>query len=163
MEKIRFVKAREEDTDLVLETLNEATQYKNEHSDDAWGSESWQEREIADSIEAGNRYLVYMGSEVVGSFVLDWTGELWADDCATAAYIHQLALNSNFHGLNIGSKMLDMATIIAKENGKTVLRLDCNYENKKLHEYYEQMNFMLQGTVKSKSANHTIALLQKDI
>ncbi len=46
MEKMRFVKAREEDTDLVLETLNEATQYKNEHSDDAWGSEPWQEREI---------------------------------------------------------------------------------------------------------------------
>jgi ribosomal protein S18 acetylase RimI-like enzyme len=163
MDELHVVLAREEDANLVLEILNEATQYKNKHNDKSWGVEPWQTREILDSIEAGNRYLVFAGKDVVGCFVLDWTDKLWVDDSPNAAYVHQLAVKSNFHGLNIGSKMLDIATSLAKQNGKSLLRLDCNYDNKKLCNYYKKANFTLHNTRQSNNTNNTIALFQKII
>lgn len=163
MDELHVVLAKEKDTNVVLEVLNEATQYKNKHSDDSWGSETWEPNEIKDTIQACNRYLVLIVRDVVGCFVLDWSDTLWPDDSTDAAYIHQLAVKNRYHGLDIGSKILDIAANIAKKNNKHLLRLDCHYDNKKLYEYYKKMNFKLQGTVKSKTANHTIALLQKNL
>jgi len=163
MYELRVVLATEDDTEIVLGILDAATKYKNKHNDNSWGTEPWQTKEIIDSIKAGNRYLVFLGKDVVGCFVVDWADELWTDNTLAAAYIHQLAVKSKFHNKNIGSKILDIAAGIAKQNGKSLLRLDCSYNNKKLCDYYKKMNFKLHSTLQSKNSNQTKVLFQKTI
>jgi len=160
-EKLIINTAQPDDAEMVISILDEATIYKNSHNDKAWGDTPWSVDEVIDSINSGNRYLAYFGTNPVGSFVLEWSDKNWNDNNQDAAFVHQLAVNNSYRNQNIGSQLLEQASNIAKQQGKKLLRLDCSYDNKKLCEYYASNGFVLYKIIQSTNPPMNKALFQK--
>ncbi len=160
-EKLKIDTAQPDDAKTVISILDEATVYKNAHNDKAWGDTPWSVDEIIDSINSGNRYLAYIDTNPVGSFVLEWSDKNWDDNNQDAAFVHQLAINNTYRNQDIGSQLLEQASNIAKQQGKKLLRLDCSYDNTKLCDYYTRNGFSLHKVIQSASPPMNKALFQK--
>lgn len=160
-EKLKINTAQPDDAKKVISILDEATVYKNSQSDTAWGDTPWSVDEIIDSINSGNRYLAYIDTNPVGSFVLNGSDENWDDNNQDSAFVHQLAIKNSYRSQDIGSQLLEQASNIAKQQGKKLLRLDCSYDNKKLCDYYARNGFSLYKVIQSDSPPMNKALFQK--
>jgi GNAT superfamily N-acetyltransferase len=59
--------------------------------------------------------------------------------------VHELAVRRRFSGIDLGRKILELASDMAREEGKQFLRLDCMYENPRLRQYYADCGFRFLG------------------
>jgi len=141
-----MVDANEENVSLVAEVLTDATIYKANLGDLAWGTEGWSDQEVQDSMSESIMYLVYYGGIVAGTVSLQWEDlRNWGDNVANAGYMHRLAVKDEFHGLGLGSQIVEQVMRTAANNGKDFLRLDCEESNKGLCAYYEKLGFVKVG------------------
>lgn len=71
--------------------------------------------------------------------------ELWQaeDNPADALYVHRLVVHPEARGGELGSALLDWASIQASQRGKRWLRLDAWTSNTVLHKYYADRGFSL--------------------
>ncbi len=101
----------------------------------------------------GDVYICELDGQAIGMFLLQKKDDyIWGANDAPAMYVHKLAILGEFAGRGIGTKILAFAEEKAKENGMSLLRLDCSEDNKNLCDYYARQGYK---HVKTKVFNPT--------
>jgi ribosomal protein S18 acetylase RimI-like enzyme len=145
--------------------LNDAVRYKVSKGDEAWGIESWTDKEVAQVIKLENTKLVSMADTIVGCVDLiwedtyNWGTKLGSD--SLAGYIHRLAILSEFKSKDLGAQIINWVSTQVASNGRRYIRLDCQSSNTSLCRYYEDQGFKLVSSKGLRS--ETTAYYQKPV
>ena len=76
----------------------------------------------------------------------EWDHTLWEDaDTASAIYLHRLAINRDFAGEQLGTKMMGWVETGILLKGKACIRLDCVANNPALNTFYQRQGYQLKG------------------
>jgi GNAT superfamily N-acetyltransferase len=120
-----------------------------------WGSTPFSEipnmhTQFADWIDDGTLYVARLDGEIAGTIVV--TGEapkyaahMWDSFPNTGLYIEAFATRRSPEGRGLGRRLLQWAEDYAKQNGKSVLWLDCWADNPDLCDYYERAGYEPRG------------------
>lgn len=137
--------ARPGELGIVLDLMGEAAAWLREKGVNQWQAPFRVER-IADGIAGGRVWFAEIDDEdereVIATITIDdfadpdfWTE---ADDLDSALYVHRMAVRRRYAGLGLGEQMLKWAAMLAREQGKSRLRLDANRDNEALQDYYRR-------------------------
>lgn len=157
-----FTVARPEDLPLVMEILAEAAACLKQKGIDQWPSppnEHWQRR-MAAAIARREVYTVGITPNRFGIVRFTWTDPYWPDD-NLAGYVHSMAIRPARQGKNVGGAILSWAAMMAQQQGKQFLRLDCLAGNSRLCRYYEDQGFSYQGEIIDQ--DYLAALYEREI
>ena len=147
MESLSFTIAERSDIPILSDVLREATQHKIRHEDHVWGPNGWTDEEIQDTLSESSVYIIRKYNEVVGSVSLQWEDERsWGAQPPIAGYMHRLAIKNGYHDQGLGEIIINWAATQVAQNGKDVLRLDCEEGNVGLCAYYEKLGFVKVGS-----------------
>ncbi|NBC69532.1 GNAT family N-acetyltransferase [Paenibacillus sacheonensis] len=88
-------------------------------------------------------YLAYWNDAVVGTYTITWSDPLiWKElDSPDAGYIHRFAVHRDYEGQGLGGHLLHAAEEQIRQEGKTLVRLDCMADNARLNQYYREMGY----------------------
>jgi GNAT superfamily N-acetyltransferase len=128
---LRVVPASRGDFDAVMQLLAEARMWHMQNGLDVW--KAFDPALIAADIEAGGIFVARIGDAVCGAVTLtehDWL--VWGTDQKNALYVHRLVSSRQAVGLGIGAAILCWAQDVARQRGKTCLRLETWDTNHKL-------------------------------
>jgi GNAT superfamily N-acetyltransferase len=143
--------ARPDELDTVVELWDEASRWLASR-----GINQWQYRPrrdaIAQNIAAGDQcWLVEEDGQVIGTISLDdcADAEFWQqeDEPDSALYAHRMVTIREVAGREIGSALLDWASVRAASLGKRWLRLDAWRSSPELQRYYADRGFQHVRTV----------------
>lgn len=143
-----FTVARPEDLPLVMEILAEAAAWLKQKGIDQWPSppnEHWQRR-MAAAIQQDEMYTVGNTPNRFGIVRFTWSDPYWPDD-NLAGYVHSMAIRPAMQGKNVGGAILSWVAMMAQQQGRQFLRLDCLASNGRLRRYYEEQGFTYRGEV----------------
>jgi ribosomal protein S18 acetylase RimI-like enzyme len=85
---------------------------------------------------------IEQNNEIIGMIRLQDNDEIfWGNDDTPAIYIHSFTTKRSLAGYSIGSQILAQVELIARQNGKKFLRLDCGSQIEGLNNYYLKENF----------------------
>jgi ribosomal protein S18 acetylase RimI-like enzyme len=99
------------------------------------------------------QFKLIVDEQVACVWAITWSDpEIWEERNVDAAmYIHRIATNPNFRGMNFVGIMVEWARDYARAHGKDFVRLDTLGNNVKLITHYTQAGFELLGKVYLKS------------
>lgn len=134
--------ATETDIPRIKQILDSAVGHKLLRGDSSWGFLEYEGEPIEASVQNGSTLVATADDgEIVGTMVLTAQDSIWGAQQPDAAYLQRLAVDFHHHRQNIGANMLDLAAQVAKQYGKSYLRLTCPSGNSKLCAYYEKQGF----------------------
>jgi ribosomal protein S18 acetylase RimI-like enzyme len=145
-ETLEIVPATEDAVPMILDMLDEASDWLARKGFSQWQAGTFNEARIARSIRAGEVYLAKLDGQVVGTITLAWSNAMtWGDMTNEGAYVSRLTVKRSAAGRNIGKKMLEWAEQQARARDRKFLRLDCGQENDRLLAYYDKAGFQRVG------------------
>lgn len=143
---LSILPATQEDVPELVRVLQDASDTKQEHGDNIWGTTPFTEKEAQRMLDGGHTYVARTeDGTIAGTFVLQPEDErMWGDKGVDeqALYIHRLSARREFRGKGVGEQIISWAGQKARELQKPLLRLDCPYEQRSLCEYYEKRGFI---------------------
>ena len=155
--------AQDGDTAVLVRIMDDATRYKVERADVAWGREPDSTARVSAAIARGEMYLVSWAGEDVATASLQWDdAHYWGAQPPVAGYLHGLAVRSGFHGMGLGGRIIDWALQQVAARDRRWLRLDCAAGNRGLCSYYEQQGFARAGE-RVFPSGHVAALYQRGV
>jgi GNAT superfamily N-acetyltransferase len=143
----------------VLSLLKDAALWLKENNIDYWQNWinpkaifiSW----IRQGFEDNEFFIVRYNDEVIGTFRLQWSDELfWKNKKDKAGYIHSFTTLRKYKGKHLGTKILEWIEDYCKKNNKDYLRLDCGVSIVGLNEYYIKHNFKNMGILNFNHNGH---------
>ncbi|WP_199578108.1 GNAT family N-acetyltransferase [Streptomyces sp. CRB46] len=144
--------AGEQDLRTVVELWEHAASWLRDRGIDQWQYPPHEDR-IRANISAGECWIVDMDQVPVATITVDESADLdfWseAEAAESALYVHRMVVRRDVAGLDLGSAMLDWASLRAADQGKTWLRLDAWRSNDGLQTYYSRRGFTHVRTVKA--------------
>jgi GNAT superfamily N-acetyltransferase len=157
VEPITFRHARAYDLDTILQLRDEATSWIAATGSDqwqtAWPTPDQQVERIADSIEARETWMLYLGDHVAGTIAVDEYSDpaLWtpAERAEPAFYVHRLIIARAYGAKGLGAFALNWCCTRAVENGKKWIRIDVWTSNYRLQKYYLDQHFRHVRTIHS--------------
>jgi len=146
-----------DDLDTILRLRDEAARWIAATGSDqwqtAWPTADGQAERIADSIAAGQTWMLRVGDDVAGTVAVDEYANpaLWTPaECAEPAfYVHRLIVTRAYGGRGLGAFVLDWWGDRAAETGKRWIRVDVWTTNHRLREYYTGQHFTHVRTIHS--------------
>lgn len=133
--------------------------------------DQWSPREVPLStvvaqIEEGEFYTARRKPDgpIVGALRLIWTDpSIWPDEGERAGYVHGLVIDRGVAGTGLGASMLEWAAQRTRQEGRSLLRLDCAESNAALRGYYIREGFHYVGRhdFADGSSWFSVALLEK--
>lgn len=138
--------ARGDEASAVLNLWQMSARWLNAKGIYQWRPEYFQIEKVMRFLNDGSEvYLAELDSQYVGTYVITWSDpHIWREmDCSEAGYIHKFAVNRDYQGLGIGSLLLKSAEKQIKQQGKTLIRLDCMADNARLNQYYQEHGYNL--------------------
>jgi GNAT superfamily N-acetyltransferase len=143
----RIRRAGPPDAGAIEALLREAAQWV-----DALGVVMWEEGELDRSridaeIEAGQFVVAEIGPAVVGAVRFQLEDPLFWPDLppGQSAFVHRLVVGRAFKGQGVSRALLAWAVDQARQEGRDVLRLDCDADRLKLRALYETFGFRLHS------------------
>jgi GNAT superfamily N-acetyltransferase len=119
---------------------------------DALGVVMWEDGEldagrIAADVMSGQVYLAEIDGEPAGAIRFQLEDALfWPDRPAgEAAFVHRLVVPRAFKGRGVARALLEWARGHARDQGRGLLRLDCDADRSKLRALYESCGFRLHS------------------
>lgn len=114
------------------------------------GIDQWRPGEIPvstiqDQVYQGEWYVVREERVVAALRVLWSDPDFWGPDDGKAVYVHGLMVDLDHAGNGMGTQLLDWAAGLARQQGRTHLRLDSALTNPGLTRYYERLGFTRKG------------------
>lgn len=160
---LEIVPAKSDDIDTVLEILDQATSWLLKKGiTTVWVPGGFSRENFLDQISKGEVYLGMVAECPVGTFILQWSDPFfWGEQPPVAGYVHKLAVRPEYSGQGIGLAMLGWAENRARLAGKTLLRLNCMADDRKIRDYYERAGFAHRGDVVKPKA--TASLYEKTL
>ena len=141
--------AQPEELPIVVGILDDAARWMLQRGIQQWESpcppDVWDH--MAREIGNGQVYLARLSDAgaPVGTLRLEWKGmPLWPAE-ADAGYIHSMAVRPAYMGRQVGKQMLEWAIQHIRSHGKTIARLDCMSDSRRLRAYYESAGFLYRG------------------
>jgi ribosomal protein S18 acetylase RimI-like enzyme len=133
--------ANKNDIVKIYELYEMATAYQKTVSDKQW--EGFEQALIEKEIEENRLWKIYNDNQFLCVFSINFNDKLfWGEkDKQPSIYIHRIALNTNFKGLSIMTKIIYWAKSYCVENEKQFIRMDTWGENTKLIDYYKKCGF----------------------
>lgn len=136
------------DLDLLADWRWELSSWLGKKGTDQWDNTGLSrdefQRRITRSIEAGETWIAMEHGKPVGTIAIDLVPDqgLWSDSELEDSYIiHRMMVPRFAAGRNIGRRLVDFASEIAKADGRSKLVLDAWSSNRQLHHYYESLGF----------------------
>ena len=143
---IKFIKAKIEDLDELINLFEERTKWFKENRISQWSKylEHHPKKEFEKIIKNGYYFILKENANIIAGFELSTDSKYWEDDITKAYYIYKLVTKVNYK--NLGDLIFMICKNIAKNNNQKFLRLDCLKDNMKLNEIYEKHGFVLKRT-----------------
>jgi len=143
------VPARPEDTDTVLEILDEAAAWIIERKlPGVWKPGGFSRQAFLEQISLREVHLGWVDEKPAGTITLQWADRIfWGEPQPDAGYVHKLAVRPAYAGQKIGLETLRWAEDTTRKTGKKFLRLNCLAEDRKIRDYYEHAGFLYKGNV----------------
>lgn len=142
-------KAVQQDLDIIFELYEDATRYQHEKGVSLpWAG--FQPSLIETEIEAGRLFKIMEGEWVACVFSVAFTDPLiWGEKNADPAlYLHRIAVSRHFRGRGYLKSILEWCHSLGQQHQKKWLRLDTNFDNTPLLNYYKKCGFQFMGNVK---------------
>ena len=134
------VEATDSDTDSLLRLRDDAARWLLDR-----GIDQWQPGEIPYSWGRGDEYFVFVlwsGENRAGSVTILWDDPvIWGAQPIRAGYVHNLIVARPFGGQGLGVVLLQWAEQYITESGRSLARLDCGAQNRKLRDLYESVGY----------------------
>jgi GNAT superfamily N-acetyltransferase len=112
-------------------------------------------------LQRGELYVCVLDGEVVGTLALQAADpDLWGEDGGRCLYLHTLVVRPDLRGTGLSHRMLEWAAHVAREEGRSRLRLDCLAEGTALRRYYRDAGFAEVG-IKQMNPTWRAALFEK--
>ena len=145
----RVVPARPEDTDTVLEILDEAAAWVIEWKlPSVWKPGGFSRQSFLEHISRGEVHIGLVQEKPAGTVTLQWSDPaFWGERHPDSGYVHKLAVRPACAGQKIGLEMLKWAEAEARKAGKRFLRLNCLAADRKIRDYYERAGFLYKGDI----------------
>lgn len=139
--------AAKNDINTIYELYEMATSYQKTVSNKQW--EGFEQTLIENEIGENRLWKICYDNQIVCVFSINFNDKLfWGErDQKPSIYIHRIALNSNFRGQSIMTKIIDWAKKYCVQNEKQFIRIDTWGENTKLIDYYLKCGFKHIDTV----------------
>ena len=142
----KFLLADETKLDEIVDLIIERIKWMDRVGIKQWNvtnyMEAYPKQYYQRQINERRLYVIVEDSKVIAAVVLLEEDDRW-DDNISAYYLHNFVTDTNVKG--VGKKMLEFVENLARENGKSKLRLDCAEDNEFLNNYYENQGYHLVG------------------
>ena len=151
MEEWQFMQALPQDLNAILGLIRQRIAWMDQKGLEQWNKtdyfSAFPPDYFAQAIREGHIYVLCTKEprRVIGLISLKEEDSYWPTDNKNCCYMHNLATNAAFPGA--GRALLGHCEEQARRWGKEYLRLDCQRDNNKLNQYYENLGFMPVGTV----------------
>jgi RimJ/RimL family protein N-acetyltransferase len=154
MSEFKASRARLEDTEAVKQLLVRTAQWLKSKGSTQWSGllEGEDYHDIAGAIQRGDVYVFHLGEVLAGTVILlqqpsSWDRELWGDEGhELSVYLHRLAINRDFGGTDLGTRIMRWAESGIRFPGKDRIRLDCIADNPVLNRFYSGLGYEFTGT-----------------
>ena len=139
------------DAEAVFSLIRQRIRWMDEVGIEQWNKEDyWKAFPPAHFYAAieGKRLFVLTeqdSGQIVGAGVLAAHDDGWPKDDILSFYLHNFVTALDAPG--VGNLFLQRCEQYARENGASVLRLDCEQSNRKLNQYYERHGYLAVGTL----------------
>jgi GNAT superfamily N-acetyltransferase len=135
--------ASSEEAALVSSVLSAAAANLSQKGLALWGRAEVSEEAVKDQVRAGTYYVAFEGDSPVGVFRLDLEDRLFWPEVmdGSSAFIHKVAVHPHKQGRNVAHALLGHACELARQHGRSFLRLDCMGGRPKLRAVYERFGF----------------------
>ena len=153
---IAFRQARMEDLPDILRLIGEARAYMAGFGIDQWQDGYPGAELLAEDIRIGQLYVLDDESAVAAVAALSLLPEPVYDALEGGEWqfgdayltIHRMALDDAHRGSGLASRMLEEAVSLARQNGRTSLRVDTHAGNKAMRAFLEKRGFAFRGWVR---------------
>jgi GNAT superfamily N-acetyltransferase len=143
-------RASHKDLSTIQSILQDASAWLQSKGSDQWQRPLKIER-IENDLENGSVYLGEIDGKPVATITVDDRADpdFWSsEDCPEQAlYLHRMAVRSAYRGKGLGDLLIQHAEQLAKESGRSKLRLDAWRTNKGLQRYYAMHGWTYVRTV----------------
>jgi GNAT superfamily N-acetyltransferase len=135
--------ALKDDTQTVLEVLQEAALWLEARGETMWKADEISLDSIAPDVKKGMSFVAECENEVAGVVKFQLEDPLFWPDVppGEAAYVHRLAVRRKFAGGVVSTALLQWAVERTRELGRPFLRLDCEAARPKVRAVYERFGF----------------------
>lgn len=143
--------ATENDLDKIMEIINITIKNMEIEGNNQW-DEIYPNRDIFIKDIKNNHLYLIEEEDIKGVICLNY---IEADEYKNinwslenkALVIHRMAVNSKFRNQGIGSKLLEFAKSLAKENNIKIIKTDTYSKNIKMDNLFRKLNFKQIGVV----------------
>ncbi|WP_297407940.1 GNAT family N-acetyltransferase [uncultured Cetobacterium sp.] len=143
--------ATENDLDKIMEIINITVKDMETEGNNQW-DEAYPNRDIFIK-DIKNNYLYLIEEEDIKGVIClnyieadEYKNINWSLE-SKALVIHRMAVNSKFRNQGIGSKLLEFAKSLAKENNIKIIKTDTYSKNIKMDNLFRKLNFKQIGVV----------------
>lgn len=157
MMEFTIVQGNSEDIEQIADLYDAVNDYLESHINyPGWKKGIYPTKENADAgVKEGTLYVLWAEGKIAGSVVVNqlqengyetgaWSQEAKPEDVAV---IHTFLVHPDFLSLGFGKRLLEFAEEKAREQKRTVIRLDVNESNTPAIQLYRKLGYCLAGRV----------------
>jgi GNAT superfamily N-acetyltransferase len=148
-----------EDFTSVQSILNDRCRWLAQRRIEQWPGGGFDDKIIKSAIDQDATYLVRVGKEIVGTFVITDSDATWGDFPGSAVYIRRMATHTSWGGRDIGGAILAWIAEYAREDGKQFVRLAAPINDGALPKYYTRNGF--EQVAEIETGGHLCALMER--
>jgi ribosomal protein S18 acetylase RimI-like enzyme len=155
MDNYILTNAIKQDVDKIYELIKKRIKWMDDNNIHQWNKTdylaTYPKKYFEEKMAIGQLYTMKSApsGKVVGAVVLLEEDKRWNADGSKSYYIHNLVSNTEISG--IGREIICLCEKMAIENGKDLIRLDCQESNSKLKDFYYRLGFKYVGYVQEGS------------
>lgn len=146
--------AKMEDLKESYEIIQKAKEFQKQQGFTQWTDDYPNELTIIDDIENKKGFVLKVDKKIAGYMCIDFTGEpayekidgAWSEDLPYAV-IHRMAFSDKFVGKGLSSITFKLIEEFCLSNGINYIRVDTDFENKRMQHVLEKNNFVKCGVV----------------
>ena len=147
--------ANESDIKAIEDIFLDAIQWmRQNHIENQWNEENTKWGQLSKEYAITDFYLAEENGVVAACLAItDEDQKYWSDiPKGQALYLHKLAVKRDYAGHGLSTELMNYIKEVAKARGIESVRLDCNYQRRKLRAIYERAGFVYAG--KTELVNH---------
>lgn len=146
-----FGPATESDIDQICALIDQRLRWMDEAGIRQWNTigywDIYPKEHYMELLQAGNLYVLRCTADglIVAVAAAYDSDPRWPDGMdGSAYYIHHFATDT--HSKGAGAILLEYLEALSRQRGKSAIRLDCNADNPRLNQYYEEKGYVYAGT-----------------
>lgn len=152
---MQFRKSIKSDIDEIMKIIKQAQNYFKENGIDQWQNNYPSTDTINNDIDNGVSYVLLKDDKIVGTTVISFDGEStynsiydgrWLSD-EEYAVIHRIAVNNDYKGMSLSSKIIEYAEEICRERNVISIKVDTHKDNISMQKLLEKNNFKYCGKI----------------